>query len=191
MQKLNVQVLAHTIVHTIAFNIKALVVPWYQFVYTLFIPCGRQHSSGLHHWRSIYQQGKGRSLTVPDPDFTEDARRCPNGITHAARLMSAGQYADVHCSATESLPLRQYNLRCHRPAENQPHLAPHSRRDSQSAQPWPQLSLHLPCDKVQRTTAWGNFKHHTEHQKPMIGCNKTGAPTVCANVIFWIALVHM
>ena len=26
------------------------------------------------------------------------------------------------------------------------------------------------------------FQHHTEHQKPMIGCNKTGAWTVCANI---------
>ena len=66
-----------------------------------------QHPSGLHHFRSVYQQGApsfletGNSPTVPGPDCTEDARRCPNGIVHAGRLVSAGQYADVHCRATE------------------------------------------------------------------------------------------
>ena len=50
-----------------------------------------------------YQQGDpsfletGKSPTVPCPDCTENARRCPNGIAHATRLVSAGQYADVHC----------------------------------------------------------------------------------------------
>ena len=94
--------------HIVTFDIKALDVPWHQFVYTLFIPCGRrQHSSGLHHLRNVYQQEAPsileteKSPTVPGPDCTEDARRCPNGISHAARLVSAGQYADVHCRATE------------------------------------------------------------------------------------------
>ena len=76
----------------------------------------------------------------------------------------------LSCNRTiprKSLPLRQDNLTSHRPAENK-YLAPHSKRDSQSAQPWPQLSLHLPRDKVRRTTAWNNFQHLTEHQKPMI-----------------------
>ena len=42
--------------HIVAFDIKALFVPWHQFVYTLFISCGRrQHSSGLHNFRSVYQ----------------------------------------------------------------------------------------------------------------------------------------
>ena len=99
--------------HKVAFDIKTLVEPWYQFVYTLFIPYSRllfnQHLSGLHHFRSVYQQGApsflgtGKIPTVPGPNCTEDARRCHNGIAHAARLVSAGQYADVHCRATEQL----------------------------------------------------------------------------------------
>ena len=40
------------------------------------------------------------------PDCTENARRCPNGIGHAGRLVSAGQYADVHCRATEQFHAR-------------------------------------------------------------------------------------
>ena len=48
----------------------------------------------------------------------------PNGIAHAARLVSAGQYADVHCRATEQFHARacffgQNNLRFHRSAENE------------------------------------------------------------------------
>ena len=95
----------------------------------------------------------------------------------------------LSCNRTiprESLSLRQDNLKSHRPVENEQHLAPHSRRDSQLVQPSPQLSLHLPRDKVRRTTAWGNFKYHTEHQKPMIGYNKTGARTVCAKGLHFL-----
>ena len=77
------------------------------------------------------------------------------------------------------------NLRSHLPAENEQHFVPRSRRDSQSAHPWPQLSMHLPRDKVRRTTAWGPFQHHTEHQKQIIGCHKTGAWTVCTNVVYF------
>ena len=71
------------------------------------------------------------------------------------------------CSRTiprESLPLRQDNLRSHRPVENEKHLASHIRRDSQSAQRWPQLYLHLPRDKVRRTTTRGKFS--TSHWTP-------------------------
>ena len=90
--------------HIVDFDIKALVVPWrHQFVYTLLISCGRrQHSSGLHHLRIIYQQDApsfletGKSSKEPGPDCMEDARRCPNGIVDPPRLVSAGQYADMH-----------------------------------------------------------------------------------------------
>ena len=30
------------------------------------------------------------------------------------------------------------------------------------------------------------FQHHSEHQKPMIGCNKTGARTVGANILYFL-----
>ena len=55
----------------------------------------------------VYQQGArsfletGESPTVPDPDCKKDARRGPNEITDPARLVSAGQYADVHCREIE------------------------------------------------------------------------------------------
>ena len=61
-----------------------------------------------------------KSPSVTGPDCTEDSRSCPNGTAHAERLVSAGQYAEVHCPITEqreSLPLRQNNPRSHRPAE--------------------------------------------------------------------------
>ena len=30
------------------------------------------------------------------------------------------------------------------------------------------------------------FQHHSEHQKPMISCNKTDAWTVCADVLYFL-----
>ena len=96
--------------HIVAFDIKALVhVPWHQFV-CMFIPCGRLANQPTFF--SVYQQGApsfletGKSPTVLGPDCMEDARRCPNGIAHAARLVSARQYADVHCRATEQFHAR-------------------------------------------------------------------------------------
>ena len=56
-----------------------------------------QHPSGHQHLRSVYQKGAPsfleteKSPKVPDPVCTEDARRCPNGIAHVARLVSAVQ----------------------------------------------------------------------------------------------------
>ena len=69
----------------VAFHIKALVVPWHQFVYTLFIPYGRlviqpghdNNPSGPHHLRRVYQQGATSLLetekgpTVPGSDCTK------------------------------------------------------------------------------------------------------------------------
>ena len=71
----------------------------------------QQRSSGLHHLRRVNQQGApfletGKSSTMPGPDCMEDAWRCPNGIADAARFLSAGQYADVHCRATEKFHAR-------------------------------------------------------------------------------------
>ena len=96
--------------HIVAFDIKALVVTWHQFVYTLFTPCGHlviqpasfRSSSFAKHLParcSILETGK--SQTVPDLDCMEDAQRCPNEIAHAARFVSARQYGDVHCRAAE------------------------------------------------------------------------------------------
>ena len=66
----------------------------FQFMYTRLTSCGcRQHSSGLHHLRSVYQQSASsfletaKSPTVPGP---EDARRCPNGIDAAVSLCLPG-----------------------------------------------------------------------------------------------------
>ena len=83
----------------------------------------RQHSSGLHHLRSVYQKRApsffktGKSPTAQGPECTEDARRCPNGTAHAVRFVSAGQYADVHCGATEQFHAKAC-LRSHLSTEN-------------------------------------------------------------------------
>ena len=104
--------------HIVVFGITALV-PWHQFVYTIFMPCGRllfnQVMTAFFRSSSIAKRLPatcpvileiGKSPTVPDPDCNEDARRCPNGIVHAVSLVSAGQYADVHCCATEQFHAR-------------------------------------------------------------------------------------
>ena len=119
--------------HVIAINIKALVIPWYQFVYTLVTPCGRrQHSTGHNHLRRVYQfDGAGL--------YGGCSKMCQwNCSRSKACVCRAVCEHTLSCNKTiprESLPLRQDNLRSHRPAENEKHLAPHSRLDSQSAQP--------------------------------------------------------
>ena len=40
--------IAYILLHIVAFDIKALVVPWHQFVYTLVIPCGRLVTQSGH-----------------------------------------------------------------------------------------------------------------------------------------------
>ena len=65
----------------------------------------------------------GKSLTMPDPDSTKDARRCRIAIAHAAFLVPACSMrtcivVQQNNIPRESLPLRQDNLRSHRPAEN-------------------------------------------------------------------------
>ena len=46
--------------------------------------------------------------------------------------------------------------------------------------------MNIPRGKARRTTTRGNFRHHTEHQETMIGCNKTDAWTVCAKVLYYL-----
>ena len=116
---LNIQGLAHTFIYfstCSSLTIRHIAYLDTNFLYTLFIPCGRlviQPAS----FRSLsfakplparcsFIFGNRKSQTVPGPDYTEDARRCSNGIVHAARLVSAGQYADVYCRATEKFHAR-------------------------------------------------------------------------------------
>ena len=109
-----------------AFDIKALVLPWHQFVYTLFIPCGhQQHSSGLHHLRSVYQQGApsflktGKSPTGPGPAAQRMIEDVPMELlTQHGLCLPGGMWTCIVMQQNNSLPLRQDNLRSHQPAEN-------------------------------------------------------------------------
>ena len=79
-------------------------------LYHVAICLFNQHPSGLHHLRSVYQQGAPSFLETGkvrrcQVRTTEDPRRCPNEIAHAARLVCR-QYADVHCRATEQFHTR-------------------------------------------------------------------------------------
>ena len=160
-------------------------------MYTLFIPCCRLviQPASFRSWsfakrlpaRCSFIFRNKKSPTVPGPDCTEDARRCPNGIAHASKACACWVVCGraLSCNrkiARESLPLLQDNVRSHRmqKTNNTSHLIVGGI-----------LNRHLPRDKVRRTTSWRNF-HRTEHQKPMIGCNRTGAWTVCANVLYFL-----
>ena len=67
----------------------------------------RQRAAGPPHLHVVYQQGapsssrRGESPMVPGPDCMEDGRKCPNGIHHAARSVSAWRYVGVHCHGSE------------------------------------------------------------------------------------------
>ena len=116
---MNIQVLAHTFFY---FSRQSpLTLKYLLYLDTcLCIPSTHHVAAGYStsilkvfiFFRSVYQKGvpsflkTGKSPTVPGPDCTEDVRRCRNGIAHATRLVSDGQYADVHCRATEQFHAR-------------------------------------------------------------------------------------
>ena len=135
----------------------------------------------LHFWK------QEKNPKVPGPDCTEDARRCPNGIAHAARIVSAGQYADVHFRATEQFHAEAClfgKITCDfiglQKTNNTSHITVGGILNRHSHGHSYVCTYHV----TNLTTAWSNFQHRTEHTKPAIGCNKTGAWTVCANVVY-------
>ena len=176
--------------HIVAFDIKVLLVPWNQFVYTLVIPCEFwQNSSCLHHLWSVYQQG--------DRSFwkQEESDGVRSGLHEECSKMSQWNCSRSNACVCRTCIVVQriYSTRELALSARLPNIFTACRkritpRTSQSARfsivPWPQLALLLPRDKVRHTTVRGNFQHHTEHQKPMIGCKKIGARTVCANVLY-------
>ena len=124
-----------------------------------------QHPSGLHHLRSVYLQGV--------PSFLETGKKVPLCHVRIVRrmledvpmefLMQQGLYLpgsmricivvqqnnstrELASSATQPKISSSCRQRI-TPRISQP------RRDSQSAQSWSQLPLHLSRDKVRRTTA--------------------------------------
>ena len=79
----------------------------------------------------------------------------------------------------ESLPFQQDNLRSHWPAENG--LAPLNQHNHDHSY---LCTYHVTRSKVLLHEE--TFQHHSEHQKPMIGYNKTGAWTVCTKVLYFL-----
>ena len=123
----------------------------------------------------------GKSPTVPGPDCTEHARRCPNGIAHAARLVSTGQYAHVRCCTIpcESLPPRQDDLRSHRPAEkyNTSHLTVGGILNRHSHGHSYLCTCHVTKSHIQLHEA--TFQHHNDwlQQNRCVNCTCKGSLT--------------
>ena len=95
--------------HIVTFDIKALVIPWHQFVYTSSYHVAtwlfNRHPSGceaftsnvlLHFWK------KRKKFDSARPGLFGGCSK----MSHPARLVSAGKYADVHCHATEQFHAR-------------------------------------------------------------------------------------
>ena len=117
-------------------------------------------------------------------------RRCSNGIAHAARLVYVRQYADVHCRATEQFHARACLfakitkvLIGLQKMNNTSLLAVGGILNRHSHDHSYLCTYRVTRSDVQLYEA--TFQHHTEHQKPKIGCNKIGARTVCENVLYF------
>ena len=117
--------------HIAAFHIKALVVPWNQFVYTLFMPCSRL----------VIQPASFRSSSF--------AKRLP------ARWSFFFGNREKSDGARSGVQNNNHSCLC---------------------------TYHVTRSDVQLHEA--TFQHHTEYQKPMIGCKEIGAWTVCGNVVY-------
>ena len=144
----------------------------------------RQHPSGLHHLWSVYHQDA--------PSFfwnrkkSDGARNCSRSKAYVC-----WQYADVQCRAIEQFQARaclfdkitsdHVGLQ---KTNNISHLTVGwilNRHSHGHSYLW---TYHVTRSDVElHETA---FQHHTEHQKPIIGCNKTGVQTVCANVLYFL-----
>ena len=84
-----------------------------------------------------------------------------------------------------SLPLRLDNLTSHRPAENEytSHLTVCGILNRHSHGHSYLCTYQVTRSDIQLLDAISNI---TEDQKPMIGCNKTGARTVCAYIVYFL-----
>ena len=180
--------------------IKALVVPWHQFVYTLFIQCGR-----LVIRPASFRSSSFVKRLAARSSFIFENRKKSDGLRSglygrcskmcqcicAARFLSVGQYADVHCRATEQFHARA----CLFGKITKDLIGLHKTDDislltvggilNQHSHGHSYLcTYHVTRSDVQLREA--TFQHHTEHQKPVIGCNKTGGRTVCANFLYFL-----
>ena len=102
--------------HILAFDIKALVKPWHQFVYTLFIPCGHLVIQPASFRSSLFAKClPARSSFIFGNRKNFDGAR--SGLYGGCSKMSqwncscsktciCWEYVDVHCCATEQFHVR-------------------------------------------------------------------------------------
>ena len=178
------------------------VVPWHQFVYTLFIPCGRvvikpasfRSSSFAKHLPAMC------SFIFGNRNKSDGARF---GLYGGCSKMSHCSKACVcravcgrafSCNRTiprESFPLRQDNqdLIGLQKTNNTSHLTVGGILNRHRHDHNYLCTCHVTRSDVQLHEA--TFQHHTEHQKLMIGCNKTGARIVCADVLYFLNVLRI
>ena len=118
--------------HIVVFDIKALIVPWHQFVYTLFIPCGRLVIQPASFRSSSFAKRLPARCSIFGNRKRSDGARSGmyGGCSKLSQWNCSRSKACVcrtvygralSCNRTiprESLPLRQDNLRSHRSAGN-------------------------------------------------------------------------
>ena len=120
------------IFHIVAFDIKALV-PWHQFVYALFIACGRMvlqpasfrsssFAKRLPTWCSFIFGNRKKSDCARSSLYGGCSKmsqwNCSRRKAFVCRAVCGRALSCNRKIPNESLPLRQDNLRSHWPAEN-------------------------------------------------------------------------
>ena len=119
--------------YIVVFDIKALVIPWHQFVYTLFIPCGRLVIQPAYFRSSSFAKRLPArcSFIFWNRRKSDGARSGLYGGCSKISQWNCSLSKACTCRAVcgralscsrriprESLPLREDNLSYHRPAEN-------------------------------------------------------------------------
>ena len=183
--------------HIVVFDIKTLV-PWHQFVYSLFIPCGRLVIQPASFRSSSFAKRLPASSFFifgnrkkSDGAWSGLYRGCTKmtqwNCSHSKACVCLAVWGCAFsCNRTiphESLSLRQDNLRSHLPANNTSHLTVGGILNRHSHGHSYLCTYHVTRSDIQLHETIFNITLNTRNQWQL---EENSAWTVCANVLYFL-----